>query len=57
MENCVRREDLERRLELIEKNWVGLNKDIHQVAAFVAGEKGGTIELNSTKSNKPEEMD
>ena len=57
MASFTRRDDLERRLELIEKNWVGLNKDIHQVAAFVAGEKGGTIELNSTKSNKPEEMD
>ena len=33
------------------------DKDIHQVAAFVAGKKGGTIELNSKKSNEPEEMD
>ena len=53
----MRREDLERRLELIEKNWVGLNKDIHQVAAFVAGGKAGTIELNFMKSSEPEEMD
>ena len=41
--SCAHREDLERRLEFIEKNWVGMNKDIHQVAAIVADEKGGAI--------------
>ena len=57
MASFTRRDDLERRLELIENNWVGMNKDIHQVAAILASGKGGTVELKSLKNSDSEEVD